>query len=270
MSVCCRRRTCIPRFGFRDAFTWDFWISVFAEYLASLLFVFCVCGSTLRYEGTPSSLQVAVTAGLAATTLVHCFSSVCEPLVHINPVITVAMLVNCDTSVLAAILNPVAQCFGAITGAGLLYVVTPMHIRGNLGVTVPSTEVSFAQALGTEVLLTFMLILTVMATFDYNKLGMRRDYIAAVAVGLAITVCHVIAVPITGCSLNPARSLGPAAVTNSWAHHWIYWAGPFAGALVAAVLYRMVLYAPRVVNTPSSSGRSLADEYVDEEQENKV
>ena len=82
----------------------------------------------------------------------------------------------------------------AITGAGLLYVLTPAHIRGSLGVTSPSTEVTFLQAIGTEALLTFMMILAVMATFDYNKLGMRRDYIAAVAVGLAITVCHVIAV----------------------------------------------------------------------------
>ena len=82
----------------------------------------------------------------------------------------------------------------AITGAGLLYVLTPAHIRGSLGVTSPSTEVTFVQAIGTEALLTFMMILAVMATFDYNKLGMRRDYIAAVAVGLAITVCHVIAV----------------------------------------------------------------------------
>merc|ERR1711973_658621 len=109
----------------------------------------------------------------------------------------------------------------------------------------------------------------VMATFDYNRPGMRRGYTAAVAVGLATTVCHVIAVPISGCSLNPARSLGPAAITNSWSHHWIYWVGPFAGALVAAVLYRMVLYAPRVVTTPYSSGRSRSDEYVHMEQENK-
>ena len=82
----------------------------------------------------------------------------------------------------------------AITGAGLLYAVTPSHIRGNLGVTSSSSEVSFAQALGTEALLTFMLILAVMATFDYNRLGMRRDYTAAVAVGLTTTVCHVIGV----------------------------------------------------------------------------
>ena len=63
---------------------------------------------------------------------------------------------------------------------------------------------------------------------------------APLSIGLTIAVCHLLAIPYTGCGLNPARSLGPALVTSHWKDHWIYWAGPFAGSLVAALMYKVV------------------------------
>jgi len=69
--------------------------------------------------------------------------------------------------------------------------------------------------------------------------------IAPAAIGLAVLVDHLVGVPLTGASMNPARSLGPAVVASEWADHWVYWVGPLAGATAAALVYKFVFLSRR-------------------------
>jgi glycerol uptake facilitator-like aquaporin len=87
------------------------------------------------------------------------------------------------------------------------------------------------------VILTFILVFTIFAT-AIDKRGNAAW--APMAIGLVVFVDHLIAVPLTGASMNPARSLGPALIHGQWADHWVYWAGPIVGAIVAAVTYVLI------------------------------
>ena len=92
-----------------------------------------------------------------------------------------------------------------------------------------------------EIILTFLLVYVVFATVMDQK---GLSHIAPVAIGLVVLVDHLIAVPLTGASMNPARSLGPALVANEfsgvWADHCVYWAGPLIGGALAAIAYQVL------------------------------
>jgi glycerol uptake facilitator-like aquaporin len=88
-----------------------------------------------------------------------------------------------------------------------------------------------------EVILSFFLVFTIFATM-IDKRGNAAW--APLAIGVVIFVDHLIAVPLTGASMNPARSLGPALIHGQWADHWVYWAGPIIGAVTAALTYVMI------------------------------
>ena len=86
-----------------------------------------------------------------------------------------------------------------------------------------------------EVVVTFVLVFVIFATaVDPGGMG----NLAPLAIGLAVLVDHLVAVPITGASMNPARSFGPALVAGEWANHWIYWVGPLLGAAMAGLVYQ--------------------------------
>jgi glycerol uptake facilitator-like aquaporin len=88
-----------------------------------------------------------------------------------------------------------------------------------------------------EAVLTFALVFVIFATAIDRK---GLTHLAPVAIGLAYLVGHLVAIPLTGASMNPARSFGPAVVANFWDDHWIYWLGPLIGAAVAALVYEFV------------------------------
>jgi len=92
-------------------------------------------------------------------------------------------------------------------------------------------------ALLVEIVLTFALVWVVFATAVDPK-GPR--HLAPAAIGLVIMADHFIGVPLTGASMNPARSFGPALVSNQWADHWVYWLGPLIGGGIAALVYELV------------------------------
>ena len=92
-------------------------------------------------------------------------------------------------------------------------------------------------ALIMEVIVTFALVFVIFATaVDSRGIGTM----APLAIGLTVAIDHLLAVPITGASMNPARSFGPALVSGSWADHWIYWIGPLLGGVLAGLLYQFV------------------------------
>ena len=93
------------------------------------------------------------------------------------------------------------------------------------------------QGMGTEIILTFALVFVIFATaVDPKGLGK----LAPIAIGLTVMADHLVGIPLTGASMNPARSFGPALVSATWDNHWIYWIGPIVGGISAAVFYKLV------------------------------
>uniref|UniRef100_A0A8D0GS84 Aquaporin-5 n=1 Tax=Sphenodon punctatus TaxID=8508 RepID=A0A8D0GS84_SPHPU len=209
-----------------------------AEFLATTIFVFLGLGSALNWpSGLPTILQISLAFGLAIGTLVQALGHISGG--HMNPAVTVAFLVGSSISLLRAIFYIIAQLLGALTGAAILYGVTPSNIRGNLA----SNGVSYTerQAVVVEMILTFQLVLCIFASTDSH----RKDNVGspALSIGLSVTLGHLIGIYFTGCSMNPARSLGPSAIMGSFTKdHWVFWVGPLLGAVLASVLYNYVFF----------------------------
>lgn len=211
-----------------------FWRGVAAELLGTMFLVFVGCGSCVKMgEEGPTVVQIALCFGLIVATMVWCLAHVSGG--HINPAVTVAMLITRKVSVARAVLYVFSQCVGAIIGAGLLYGVIPAEKRSGMGFTGPNADVNPHQAFGIEFLITFVLVFTVFATCDSKRTDINGS--GPLTIGLSVTVCHLFAVPFTGSSMNPARSFGPAIVGKVWEEHWVYWCGPLLGGVVAGLLY---------------------------------
>jgi aquaporin-4 len=232
-----------------------FWRAVFAEVVGTLFLVLVGCGSciTMDSNNAPTVVQIALCFGLIVGTMVWCTAHVSGG--HINPAVTLSMLITRKISVARAILYVLAQCIGAILGAALLRGVTPAENRGSFGMTSPS--ISSQQAFGVEFLITFVLVLTVFASCDSKRTDLSGS--GPLAIGLSVTVCHLFAVTYTGSSMNPARTFGPAVVSNSWHEHWVYWCGPLLGGVVAGLLYDNILAANASLR--KARGYLLASEY---------
>jgi aquaporin Z len=127
-----------------------------------------------------------------------------------------------------------AQCFGAI--AASLTLLLSLGKVGNLGATVP-LEGNWLQSLILETILTFILMLVILG----SGLDRRAPLgFAGIAIGLTVALEATFMGPITGASMNPARSLGPALVSGVWEAHWIYWIAPILGAQLAVIVYRVL------------------------------
>ncbi|XP_062338054.1 aquaporin-4-like [Osmerus eperlanus] len=231
--------------AFKGIWTKDFWRAVSGEFLATLIFVLLSLGSTInwaaREEKPPSAdlVLISLCFGLSIATMVQCFGHISGG--HINPAVTAAMVVTRKLSLAKAVFYVGAQCLGAISGAGLLYLVTPEAVRGGLGVTTVNSQISVGHALVVELLITFELVFSVFATCDPKRSDLTGS--AGLAIGIAVTIGHLFAIPYTGASMNPARSFGPAMVTLNFENHWVYWVGPILGGILAAALYEY-LYCP--------------------------
>lgn len=231
--------------AFRGIWTKDFWRAVSGEYLATLIFVLLGVGSTINWnagkENPPPAdlVLISLCFGLSIATMVQCFGHISGG--HINPAVTAAMVVTRKLSLAKALFYVVAQCLGAITGAGILFMVTPASVRGSFGVNNVNADISLGHGLLVEIIITFELVFTVFATCDPKRTDLSGS--AALAIGLAVAIGHLFAIPYTGASMNPARSLGPAVVTLRFENHWVYWLGPLLGGMLAAGFYEY-LYCP--------------------------
>ncbi|XP_011485193.1 aquaporin-4 isoform X1 [Oryzias latipes] len=231
--------------AFKGIWTKEFWRAVSGEYLASVIFVLLGLGSTINWAAgeekpPPADLVlISLCFGLSIATMVQCFGHISGG--HINPAVTAAMVVTRKLSLAKALFYVAAQCLGAITGAGILYLVTPDTVRGSLGVTKVNTNVALGNALLVELLITFELVFTIFATCDSKRTDLSGS--PSLAIGLAVAIGHLFGIPYTGASMNPARSFGPAVVTLNFENHWVYWLGPILGGLLAAGFYEY-LYCP--------------------------
>ncbi|EHB00518.1 Aquaporin-6 [Heterocephalus glaber] len=217
------------------------WTSVskalFAEFLATGLYVFFGVGSILRWPlALPSVLQVAITFNLATATAVQVSWKTSGA--HVNPAVTLAFLVASHISLPRAMAYVAAQLAGATVAAALLYVLTPGDVRGTLGINLVQNSTSTGQAVAVELVLTLQLVLCVFASTD------SRHTVGSPAamIGTSVALGHLIGIYFTGCSMNPARSFGPAVIIGKFTVHWIFWVGPLTGAVLASLIYNFILF----------------------------
>lgn len=230
--------------GFTEAdFGQKTWQAVFAELIATLLFVFVGAGTVVVVTGViganPGADVAALTAiafahGLAIALLVAATAKISGG--HINPAVTFGAVITGRMKLSTGVLYVAAQLVGAVIGALLLEAAVVGQFEGNLGAHALNLEVLDGKGAGVmvEAVLTFVLVFTVFAT-AMDPRGMAN--LAPIAIGLAVLVDHFVGVPLTGASMNPARSFGPALVADFWDDHWVYWLGPLIGGGLAALVY---------------------------------
>ncbi|XP_072269403.1 aquaporin-4-like [Pyxicephalus adspersus] len=228
--------------AFKGVWTQSFWKAVSAEFVGTFVFVLLGLGSTISWASADNSqpadlVLISLCFGYGIVTMVHCFGHISGA--HINPAVTIALVCARKITLAKSVFYITAQCLGAIFGAGLLYLITPTDITGNLGVTIINERLSIGHGLLIELIITFQLVFTIFASCDPQN----KDRLPALAIGISVAFGHLFAINYTGASMNPARSLGPAVIMWKWENHWIYWIGPFIGAISAGAVYEYI-YCP--------------------------
>jgi MIP family channel proteins len=208
-----------------------------AEAIAAFALVFAGCGAIVAnavYDGALGAVGVALTFGLIVMAMVYATGHLSGA--HINPAVTLAFTLTRHLPAREAAAYIAAQAAGATLGALALLAVWP-DAPANLGATLPADDVSVTGALTYEMVLTAILMFTIMAVAtDTRAVGAG----AAIAIGGAVGLDALFGGPVTGASMNPARSLAPALASGTWSDLWIYFAGPIAGASIAALAYQAV------------------------------
>lgn len=206
--------------------------ALFAEAIGTFALVFAGCGAIAVGSLAPSG--VAAAFGLAIMVMVYALGHVSGA--HFNPAVTAAFAVGRHFPLVRVLPYWAAQVAGAIAGAALLR-ATLGDVP--LGVTHPAG--SDIQALIWEVALTFFLMLVIVAVAtDTRAVGQA----AAIAIGGTVALGALVGGPISGASMNPARSVGPALVNGDLSDLWIYLIAPPLGAIIAAVAYRYLQAEP--------------------------
>ena len=205
--------------------------ALIAEFVGTFALIFIGAGAGALGVGL---LEVALAHGLVVLGFIYAYGHISGT--HINPAVTLGLLVARQISAPGAVAHVVVQLLGGTAGAFALAYVLGGTDSG-LGATVLADGVSPAQGLVVETILTFFLVNTVLNTAVSGKGG----DIAGIAIGLTLVACILMGAPLTSASLNPARTLGPAIATGNFADLWLYFAGPILGGVIAALLYNGVL-----------------------------
>jgi MIP family channel proteins len=179
-------------------------------------------------NGTVGHAGVALAFAFVVTAMIYALGHLSGA--HINPAVTIGFWSARRFPARDVLPYIVAQCVGAgATSAVLRAVLGPV---GRMDATLPAIGVGGTFTL--EWLLSFVLMLVIMAVATDERVA---DGFAAIAVGLTVGFCAMMGGPLTGASMNPARSFGPALVGSVWSAHWVYWLAPITGAVAAAQVY---------------------------------
>jgi aquaporin Z len=217
-----------------------------AEFLGT--FYLCFAGIAAILSNTPSVggnsglLGIALAHGIALSIAVNAFGG--ESGAHLNPALTCGFLATRRIAPGLAGAYIVSQLLGATTAAGFCRVIFPPEAvaMAKLGLPLPAPWVSTNVLLLTEFIMTFLLMTSVFGT-AVDERG-RNVKIGGFAIGLTVTFDILAGGAVTGASMNPARSFGPAVELLYWQWHWAYWVAPIAGAVAAALLYEHLLLKP--------------------------
>ncbi|KAK2859998.1 hypothetical protein Q7C36_004164 [Tachysurus vachellii] len=223
-----------------------FWRAVLGELVGMTLFIFLSIAAAIGNTNNTNpdqEVKVSLAFGLAIATLAQSLGHISGA--HLNPAVTLGLLVSCQISFVRAAFYILAQMLGASMASGILFAVRPQNSTA-LGVNALNS-ISAPQGIVVEMLATFQLVLCVLAATDKR----RRDVAGSVplAIGLSVALGHLTAISFTGCGINPARSFGPALITSDFTNHWVYWVGPMCGGVAAALTYDFLLY-PKMADFP--------------------
>ena len=206
-----------------------------AEAIGAFALVFAGCGAIVtdaEYPGTLGTVGIALVFGLVIMAMVYATGHLSGA--HLNPAVTLAFTLTRHLPAREAISYIVAQLLGALAAAALLLAIWPSEPAA-LGTTLPSVGVGSAFAY--EAILTAFLMFTIMAVAtDTRAVGAG----AAIAIGGVIGLDALFGGPVTGASMNPARSIAPALLTGTFHDLWIYIAAPILGAALGALAYQAV------------------------------
>lgn len=205
--------------------------ALLAEFLGTFGLVFAGTGAVVFEQMTHAltHVGVAMVFGLVVMALIYTFGHASGA--HFNPAVTLGFAAVGDFPWRKVPGYVAAQVLGAAVASGVLRAT--FGLVGNLGATLPATAPVHSLVL--EFVLTFLLMLVIMgAAVDARAV----KGFAGLAIGATVGLEAMFGGPISGASMNPARSLGPALLAGAWDYHWIYWVAPVLGAVAAALLYR--------------------------------
>lgn len=215
-------------------------MSIFlAEFIGTALLLFLGCMGGVSLGSSPTEhLLSALAFGLIVMMVIQIFG--CVSGAHLNPAVTVGAYIYKHISITMAGIYIVAQICGGIMGYALLAMVTPLKNREGLCVTMPHESLNLFQAIVVEFIATGCLMLACCGVWDPRNT--KNTDSTPLRFGLVVSALALVAGPYTGCSMNPARSFGPALWNNSFRDHWIYWVGPLAAGVFFPVLYKAVFW----------------------------
>jgi aquaporin NIP len=219
-----------------------------AEGLAAFALVFAGCGAVVadaRYDEALGTVGIALVFGLVIMVMVYATGHLSGA--HINPAVTLAFTVTRHFPARDALAYVLAQCSGAIAAALVLLAVWPSQ-PAELGATLPSVGVGSALVYE-GVLSAFLMFVIIAVATDTRAVGAA----AAIAIGGTVGLDALFGGPVTGASMNPARSLGPALAAGEWHDFWIYLVGPTAGATLGGLAYQLVRGTTRAAAAPQGA-----------------
>ncbi|MBP2691199.1 MAG: aquaporin [Muribaculaceae bacterium] len=217
-----------------------------AEGVGTMFLVLLACGSAVLAGPSIGSLGIGLCFGLVLVCLCYCIGNISG--CHVNPAVSIAMFFAGRMSGKDCIGYIIAQLIGATVGAAFLFALVQLAPDFNFGgMTEPdkylATNVlqpgaTSSMALLTEGLLTFFFVLVILGATDANK-GFGK--FAGLAIGLALGLVNIVGIPVDNCSVNPARSFGPAVFCPAaWGDFWIMVVGPIVGAIIAVLCWNAV------------------------------
>ena len=209
------------------------WRRAGAELVGTYALVTAGCGAIMvnATAGELTHVGVALTFGLIITVMVAAVGHISGA--HFNPAVTLAFALTRHFPIREVLAYVGAQLLGAVAGA--LTLQTLFGSVANLGATLPAG--SALQALGLEISLSAVLMFVIIAVATDTR---AAGQLAALAIGATVALDALWGGPISGASMNPARSFGPALVAGIWRDQWVYWIGPIVGAALGAVIYQLL------------------------------
>lgn len=188
---------------------------------------------------TISVLFISLAHGGAIALMIYAFGHVSGA--HINPAVTIPMMITRKIGITDGIMYIVFQIIGAVAAAASLMVILPdLGKKVNFGTQGGPSELlnnSIASGFAVEAILTFFLVTVIFMTAVHKKASPGWH---GFTIGGMVFLIHLVAVPLTGASVNPARTFGPALISGFWEFHWLYWAAPIAGGIIAGLIMNYV------------------------------
>ncbi len=220
----------------------------FAEFLGTFWLVLGGCGSAVLAAAFPDVgiglLGVALAFGLTVLTMAYAIGHISG--CHLNPAVSVGLWAGGRFPASQLLPYIVAQVVGAVVGAGVLYLIASGKAGFDVSAGFASNGYdahspggySLLAALVSEVVMTMMFILVILGATDKRA----PQGLAPIAIGLCLTLIHLISIPVTNTSVNPARSTGVAVFVGDWAvaQLWLFWVAPIIGAVLGAAIYRFI------------------------------